>query len=187
MAEKGTVNGLQWARPAPLTQPTVGLDELLQGLALLGTDTDRNEAANLGWNGRTPDSMQVIKSGATGVSRWWSKTIAAAGGLVGAATTITGFIRTFATQTSEAVTVALIAGGAFVLGATAIAIALFVSGDLGARGRATAARHAARGVVTAAFLQATARLPVPAEVVTSNGDGNAHHTQFTVTVDDAAG
>ncbi|GAA0943710.1 hypothetical protein [Virgisporangium aurantiacum] len=161
MAEKGSVNDLQWARPAHLTRPTVGLDELLQGLALLGEESERATAAAGGWNDKTPPSMQVIKSGATAVTRWWSKWIAAVGGLAGAIPVVTGFFTTFIGDVGEAVTVALIAGGAVVFSATAIALALFVSGDLRARGHASAARQAARGVVTAAFLHATARLPAP--------------------------
>jgi hypothetical protein len=177
MAEKGTIDALQWARPAHLTRPTVGLDELLRGLALLGTDSDRDTAAHHGWNDPTPASMQVIKSGATAATRWWIKTVGATGGLAGLVTTGTGFVRAVTDTVGTATTVALIAGGAVVLAAVAIALALFVSGDLQARGVATAARHAARGAVAAAFLQASAGLPGqpgdPAPVADPGGPDDA--------------
>jgi len=158
MSEKGTVNSLQWAKPASETKPTVGLDELLQGLALLSSKEDRDVASSIGWNENTPPSVQSIKAGTMGLTRWWVKAVASFGGVSGLAALVTGFIKNLRSEAGDPVAVALIGGGALIIAAAFIAIALFVFGDLRARGQAAAARYTARGEVTAAFLAATAEM-----------------------------
>jgi hypothetical protein len=154
------LDGLVWARPASATDPQVGLYDLLTSLQLLATDTGRQEAAGkTKWDDDTPASMQVIKSGALTITKTWTKIVSRVGGGVsGVLAAFAGYVATVREDVGDPVTVALIAAAAVLGAATAVALALFVKGDIEARGQATAARHAARGEIVAAFLRATAGL-----------------------------
>jgi len=154
-----TLKDLKWAVPAQDVGEKVGLDEFLIALQLLATDSDRQKAVNLGWRGKTPASMQSIKSGATGLTRWWASAVATGGGITGLVGGVSALLAGAATEVGDAVLVALIGGSALVLAATALALALFVKGDLEARGTAAAARHAGRAEVAAMFLRATTGIP----------------------------
>jgi hypothetical protein len=158
--DAGTLNDLVWARPAAETAPQMGLYDLLTSLQLLATDTGRQAAAdNTKWDADTPASMQVIKSGALSITKRWTKIVSRVGGGVsGVLAVFAGYVGTVQKDLGDSVTVALIGAAALLASATALAIALFVKGDLEARGQATAARHAARGEIVAAFLRATAGL-----------------------------
>jgi ketosteroid isomerase-like protein len=146
----------------------MGLYDLLTSLQLLATDTGRQAAAdNTKWDADTPASMQVIKSGALSITKRWTKIVSRVGGGVsGVLAVFAGYVATVQKDLGDPVTVALIGAAALLASATALAIALFVKGDLEARGQATAARHAARGEIVAAFLRATAALE--AEKATSD-------------------
>jgi hypothetical protein len=154
------LDSLKWAEPAEDIKPQVSLSTILTCLQLLATDEARNKAAGtVEWDEPTPGSVQVIRSGALSITKWWTNASARVGGITGLAAVVAGFINSFFKEIATPVTTALIGGGALVLSATAIALALFVRGDLEARARATAARHTARAEVTSAFLRATAALP----------------------------
>lgn len=158
--ETEKVNVLKWAVPARDVEPTVSLPLLLQALQLLATDEDRTAAAaQTQWDAETPGSMQVIKSGALEITKAQTKLVTRFGGGAGVVAAVTAGITGFRDDVGQPITVALIASAALLLSSVAIALALFVKGDLEARGRATAARHSGRAEVAAAFLSATAGLP----------------------------
>jgi hypothetical protein len=158
-ADTTKLNDLKWAERAQDVDPQVGLAELLVALQLLATDEDRKASVNKTWREGTPASMQVIKSGALSITKWSSTWVAGAGGLSAATAAIIAFIGGLRSEISDAIIVALIGGAALILSATGIAVALFVKGDLEARGQATAARHEGRAEVAATFLRATADMP----------------------------
>jgi hypothetical protein len=152
---------LKWpesAQDVP-SSDAVSLNVMLESLQLIATDADRAVAAQSGWKDGTPASMQVIKSGALEITKFGTKTVGAVGGLAGVLAAVAGGITAFTTKVGEPVAIAFIGAAAFLLGSVAIALALFVKGDLEARGTATAARHAGRAEVAAAFMRATAALP----------------------------
>jgi hypothetical protein len=154
------LNSFMWAEAALDADARIGLGDLLVRLQLMATDAARKEAAkNTGWWAETPPSMQVIRSGTQAISKWWATTIGAAGGLTGLTATVSAAIASTRNTIGDAVLVALIGAAAIILSATAISVALFVKADLDSRGQATAARHASRADVAAAFLNATAALP----------------------------
>jgi hypothetical protein len=150
---------LKWAGSAQDVEPKVGLAQLLTALQLLATDDDRKDAVNKSWYDRTPASMQVIKSGALSLTKAWSTWVAGAGGLSAVLAAGTAYFGNFRSGLGDAIVVALIGGASLILSATGIALALFIKGDLEARGQATAARHAGRAEVASAFLRATAEIP----------------------------
>ena len=153
---------LEWAVPAPDLENHVHLQDLLIGLQLLGTDEQRVQASNNGWNTDTPGSIQVIKSGAMGITRWWARLtrwIAGAGGVAAVLGTAAGTITDVRDTLGEPLIVAVVGGGAVVTAAALLSAALLIKGDLEARGIATAGRHTGRAEVAAAFLTGTAALP----------------------------
>lgn len=161
-AKTADLKGLTWPTPAADLQGPgipIPLDKLLQSLQLVATDDDRDTATAKSWRDDTPASMQVIKSGALGITKNSIKWIGGVGGITGALAAISGVVTPFVGDVGEPVTVALVGSAAVILSSVAISLALFVKGDLEARGVATAARHEGRATVTAAFLAATCALP----------------------------
>ena len=158
--ELSTLTWPRAARDVPATE-AVSLDVLLQALQLASKDEDRKAATARGikWDAPTPASMQVIKSGTLGITKTGTKFVAGLGGGTGLLAVIAGTVTAFMDEVGEPVTVTLFAGAAVLLSAVVLALALFVSGDLQARGVATAARHAGRSEVASAFLNATATMP----------------------------
>jgi hypothetical protein len=80
-------------------------------------------------------------------------------GLAGAAVSIISPLAKVDASTWVPIAVTLLGGAAIVLAAVAISVALFVKGDLEARGVASAARHEGRAAVAREFLRATAAAP----------------------------
>ena len=157
---------LEWAVPAPDLKPPVKLQDLLLALQFLGDDKQRAEAAGNSWDAKTPGSIQVIKSGAMGITVWWARLtrwVAGGGGVVAILGTAAGAITDVRAALGEPLIVALVAGGAIVTAAALLSVALLIKGDLEARGAATAARYSGRAEVAAAFLTGTAALPSRAE------------------------
>ncbi|KUL28035.1 hypothetical protein [Actinoplanes awajinensis] len=153
---------LEWAVPAADLTANVKLQDLLIGLQLLGTDEQRAQAATNEWNKDTPGSIQVIRSGAMGITRWWARLtrwVAGAGGVAAVLGTTAGAITAVREALGEPLIVALVAGGAVVTASALLSAALLIKGDLEARGVATAARNSGRAEVAAAFLTGTATLP----------------------------
>src|SRR4051794_38031206 len=153
------LNELKWADPAQDLGPMIGLAELLQSLQLLAKDTDRDAAINKTWRDDTPPSMQVIKSGALGITKAATAWVAAVGGLGGAGSAVAAVFRGLVARAGEPIVVALMGAAALPFPGTAIACAIFIAGDLQARGQATSARHSGRAEVASAFLRATSALP----------------------------
>ena len=137
----------------------IGLDEFLQCLQLLAKDTDRDVAVKKKWKDGTPASMQVIKSGALGITKGATAWVAGAGGLGAVLSAVAAALAGFSAEAGEAIVVTLIGASALTFTGTAIACAIFIAGDLHARGHATAARHSGRAEVASAFLRATSALP----------------------------
>lgn len=154
----GELDALLWGKSARDVTAEIGLAKLLTSLQFLATDSARDVAVAQKWDGDTPASMQVIKSGTLEITKRWTKLVSNAGGGATVLATVAAVVSGVREDVGDPVTVALIGFAALLASATAIALAIFVSGDLEARGRATAARHTARGEVAAAFLAATAQL-----------------------------
>ncbi|WP_412751974.1 hypothetical protein [Krasilnikovia sp. M28-CT-15] len=153
---------LKWGR-SPQEADEVGLASLLMALQLLADDKDREGAVSASWNADTPPSVQAIKSGATAITRAMTKWVGGAGGVT-AAVSAGAAIVAQVNHLGQAVVVALIGSAALLGSGVAIACALLISGDLRARGEATAARHAGRAEVASAFLRATATTPMVNQV-----------------------
>lgn len=129
---------------------------MLEQLGLLGSKADAQKAASAKWSDATPDSMQSIKAGVLGATRWFSKAVVPVGGTAGVAGLVAGFFKGAGGNTPIAV--ALVAGGSFVLAAVIIGLAILLYGDARARSIAAAARHTGRATVASAFLVSTAGL-----------------------------
>ncbi len=155
VVDSANLASLKWPQPATSVTDPVPLNTMLQALQLLGTDQDRVIAAGSTWKDDTPASLQVIKSGTLGLTKAATKYVAGFGGVVGLLAAVGGALTAFIGDVGEPVTVAIIGGAAILLSSVAIALAMFVKGDLEARGVATAARHAGRAEVAAMFLRAT--------------------------------
>ncbi|MGN7200331.1 hypothetical protein [Arthrobacter sp. SAFR-044] len=151
-----SIDALKWTQPAAGTSADqLDLKIILQGSGLLGDDNAlRDGNFQRTWRADTPESLQLISSGVTKMTKWWLAAVSSVGGLTAIASMIVGYVRSFTDGLGEPVTVAFIAGGSLVLAASAIALAIFVHGDLEARGNAAAAQLGARGDVMAAFLRA---------------------------------
>jgi hypothetical protein len=149
-----------WTQPPAATKGKTNLDELLTGLGLKAAEGEStNEGFEKEWNGATPASMQLITAGVTNMTKRGAQLVAGAGDVTGFVAIISGYIAGVSTDLGPGVTSALIGSGALILAASAIALAMFVSGDLEARGRAAAAQYVARGEVAAAFLRASTVAP----------------------------
>jgi hypothetical protein len=173
---------LKWPVPAADVERSkaVSLDTLLQALQLAASDEDRQASTddNLRWDSPTPASMQVIKSGALALTKTWTKFVTGAGGLTAALSAIVGGVVAAFNGASDPIAVTLLGGAALIISFVAIALALFVKGDLEARGMATAARHQGRADVAAMFLQATAMMPAD-PTVAEHATAAAPQASFT--------
>jgi hypothetical protein len=169
-----TLDAFKWPKPAQDARSDMGLAQFLACLQLLAKDEDRERAATdksvSKWSGETPASLQVIKSGALAITKTGTKVVAGAGGGAAALSAVLAVIASAVTKAGSPIVICLIASAAFVFSATAVACAIFVKGDLEARGAATAARHAGRSEVTSAFLRATVELPrtTPTQITPSS-------------------
>ncbi len=163
-----------------LETPNGDLEKLLERVQLLGTDDDRKTLTDpkvTKWDGDTPLSFQVIKSGAMQVTQTWTKLARNVGGVAALLAVIGGAVGGFFKQFDVPVATALVAGGAVILAAIALSVAMIVSADLRARSLATAARTTGRATVTGDYLQV--RHPGPAS---SNGCCDAAEIALLVAV-----
>jgi hypothetical protein len=122
------------------------LQQLLRDLGLLETTADAEKGVSLRG---TPDSLQVIRAGALSVSKGWTAFTATAGGAGAVSTLIAAWKSSPGDQR-----LVLIGGASVILAATAIAIAMIVRGDLGARAATSAELYRARARISSAFIQA---------------------------------
>jgi hypothetical protein len=106
------------------------------------------------WDGDTPVSFQVIKSGATELTQAWTKWARNTGGAAALLSVISGGISVFVRNLKVLVpvTCVMVAGGFALSAVIAISIAVVISADLRARAIATVARTEGRSEVTTAFL-----------------------------------
>ncbi|WP_405955601.1 hypothetical protein [Streptomyces phaeochromogenes] len=157
---------VQWPNEAVegsnLADPMVKLNQQLQ--------LSPSETEEAGWF-KTPQSLQVLKAGATTFAKMWASLVAA-GGL---ATIVTAWDSFDASNDSEAVKVAALASGSFVVGAAVIAIAIIVKADLHGRFTSTAAQLSARSQIAAEFLRSAAILQKSAA---TKPDLPSKHTQL---------
>jgi hypothetical protein len=130
----------------------VPLDDLLQGINLLGADSDRTGGVVAPSQG-----VAIIESGATAMSKWWSAAVAALGGTSAIAAVATRFW----SGTSGGTRIAVVVAVAAVVAASLIALAIIVSSDV--RGRATGATavYYARATVAKEFAQASVAAAAP--------------------------
>lgn len=102
----------------------------------------------------TPDSVAVIESGATALSKWWTALVGALGGTA----VIVGAVQRFWSNQTGGTRIALIASFAGFLAAAVLAIAIIVSADVRGRATGSVAEYNARSDVTVAFLGAVEKL-----------------------------
>lgn len=140
------------------------LQQLLVDLGLLESSADMKKGVSL--QDGTPPSLQVIKAGALSVTKAWTALTASAGLAGSSATLIAAW-----NVASDNLQIALIGGASLILAATAIAIALIVHGDVGARAATTIQLYRSRAQISdsflAAVLAATSKTAGPAA-----GDGD---------------
>jgi uncharacterized protein YaiE (UPF0345 family) len=149
---------VKWpAADGDLLKPT---QEFLQGLAVLESDTDKNDpnakqdAALVPFKqATTPESLQVITAGSLAFSQQAAKIVTALGG----SAAILAAIKAIWFTSTAPVMAAIIGGAAVVLAAVFISLAVIVRSDVQARGTAQAAEYEARGRIASTFLQAAER------------------------------
>jgi hypothetical protein len=123
---------------------------LLERLDLIGTPADQAAAAKAGAFFFGPaNSVAIIESQATALSKWWSAGLGA--GVVAA----WGAVRVF-WNTNPPVHGVLLWGASIVSAALLLAIAIIVASDVLSRGRGAAATVQARAEVARALIRATA-------------------------------
>lgn len=127
---------------------SVPIRQLLYDLRLLENPDDERERGALA---ETPQSLQVLTSGVTGVTNLYTKLATAVGGGGAVLAGLSSFWANFEKQPALA---AALMGSAAVLGsAVAIAVALMVKGDVTGRALAHVAEYDARAAVVTAMLE----------------------------------
>jgi hypothetical protein len=125
------------------------LQSLLVGLNVLPKPEDVEDDNNFWWAFRgTPQSVAILESGATALSKGWTVVIGALGG----AAAITAAVKNFWQSSPLSVQIALLAATAVVVTAAIIAIAQMVSSELKARATGAVALYDARKAVALQFL-----------------------------------
>lgn len=99
----------------------------------------------------TPVSVQVITSGATSLSKWWTAAVAGGGGIGAIISGLKGL--NVLGESSTAQRAVFTASASFLAAAVAIAVAIIVWADVSGRATASSAEYSARSTVAAALLQ----------------------------------
>ena len=123
------------------------LQQLLRDLGLLESSEDAAKGAKL--IDGTPPSLQVIKAGTLSVTKAWA-TLTASAGFAGALTTLLAAWK----AAPDNLQITLVGGASVIIAATAIAIALIVRGDVGARAATSTELYRSRAQVSNSFLAA---------------------------------
>jgi hypothetical protein len=111
-------------------------------------DADTNKKINV-----TPYSLQVIKAGATALSRRWAVIVAAAGGLPALGTILLSWTNILGRQdNAPLVRAAFLVSGSVLLSTVVLAIAIIVKSDVAARAMGTAAQRQAEADIAVASL-----------------------------------
>jgi len=129
------------------------LDDLLTGINLLGPD-----GAATGGVTAPAQSVAIIESGATALSKWWSTAVAGLGGVAA----ITAVATRFWNGVQGGTRIAVVAGVAGVVAASLIALAIIVGSDVRGRALGATAVYAARAKIAVEFLEASLATKVPA-------------------------
>jgi trimeric autotransporter adhesin len=122
------------------------LQDLLGGVNVLGGSQDSGSAFS-----KPSQSVAILESGATALTKWWSGAVGAVGGLTAIAAVATRF---WNSQTGDA-RVALLAATGAVLAAAVLALAIIISADVRSRANGATAVYAARAHITGKFIEAT--------------------------------
>lgn len=136
------------------------LQQLLRDLGLLESSDDAAKGAKL--IDGTPPSLQVIKAGTLSVTKAWV-TLTASAGFAGALTTLIAAWK----AAPDNLQITLVAGASVIIAATAIAIAMIVRGDVGARAATSTELYRSRAQVSNSFLAAA--LAAAGETSTQGG------------------
>lgn len=142
---------------------------LLVDLGLLESSTDLEKGVSL--TGGTPASLQVIKAGALSVTKAWTALTASAGFAGASATLIAAW-----KAASDNLQIALIGGASLILAATAIAIALIVRGDVGARAATTVELYRSRAQISNSFLAAVLAATTTSTTTEGQSPAEPHDT-----------
>jgi hypothetical protein len=145
-----------------LARPTA---DLLREVAVLETQADAAHGVTVA---ETPQSLQVITAGVLSATKLTGG-LTAAGGLGGA---VTAFVASFSAQ-DVALKIALIAAGAVILAAAAIAVARIVSSDVDGRASASVAQYEARASIVESLYQLLAATSPPAAALATPGEQTA--------------
>lgn len=120
------------------------LQKLLTGINVLGSSTDSTGGAF-----STPaQSVAIIESGATSLTKWWT----GAAGALGGATAIAAAVTRFWNGQQGGTRIALIATTGAVIAAVAIALAIIIASDVSGRAAGAVAVYEARRSVAEKFL-----------------------------------
>jgi hypothetical protein len=122
------------------------LKTLLWAIDLLPGKDDESAPAKGPFKATEPE-FQVLKAGATALTKWITRVVTAAGGLSVAWAAVQAYL----TKSDPALQIALVASAAFVIGAAAVSLALVIGADVAARAIATAGQYQARGKVAAVY------------------------------------
>jgi hypothetical protein len=133
------------------------LKQLLTEINVLGTGDATGGAFSA-----PSQSVAILESGATGLTKWWSTVIAALGGAAG----VTAAANNFWQQQKGGTQAALVLATGAVVAAAVIALAIMVSSDVRGRAHGAVAIYEARSRIAVKFLEvsygASAKAAAPA-------------------------
>jgi hypothetical protein len=122
---------------------------MLRGLSVLPSEADvKANGPGAAFRG-TPDSLSIIESGGTALSKGYAVVIALLGGGTAVTTAVTGFWQNETTS----VRIVLVGGTAVFLASAVIAIAVIVSADVKGRAAGSVAQYDVRRQVAMSFLE----------------------------------
>ena len=163
----------------PATPVDTLIRDKLVELRVLESEEDEKASRDSGRGKPTPQTLQVITSGASQLSKWWIGLVgtgfgfsALLQGVVGLGWEPFGIVA----EPSNLQQAVLTASAAAVASALVIAIAIMVRGDVASRALATAAEYNARAVITQALIggfqyPTPAAPPAQAHYVVTTSDG----------------
>ena len=147
------------------------LQQLLRDLGLLETEDDIKKGVSLRG---TPDSLQLIRAGATSVAKWWT----GIAGLAGFGTAVAALLSAWNAQSSTS-KVVLIGGASAILAATVISIAWIIQSDLRSRAQTSVELYRSRARLSTTFL-ATATALAAGETRPAAATGGAATADLTI-------
>lgn len=149
-----TTTSVQWPAKAYASEGedlSAPIKQLLTDLRLLESPLANEEVT---WVKGTPQSLQVMTSGATSISKWVAALVAGGGGLAAIATGLNGFFGAVGPDELDTplVRASFILGGSLLGAAVVLALALVVRADVSGRASSSAAQFEARAAVASALL-----------------------------------